>query len=458
MKGKRLYELISSLSKSEKRQLNYKCSSSNDKRHDYLKRCLDVDSSEKFQKQLQKIKSKFSHLNPKKQDESLNRIIYFSRQEIENVKMLHYLNENGKERNRVLAEIAYAEEQYGLFDYYSDKIKKDNNNQLDLVTDLRRISWEINLRLRIQTKEDYKKLKELLIRKSSVLDDLYHVELGQYYYLLSSICMDNSLLYDELKSNFPSNDKINRIIQDVRSSSIAGIFKVSEARFNFYDLDQLQKQIAEAEVLFNKGEGDEEDKDKGKRLLRVTIFLKMLMGMQYGLPLPSLREWSQEGFELQEKFNIHETITYFFHLMFVILDEDFEEFNRISEARNSRYFNNQNRFYIDFLKGLILYMERKPDEALDYLKDLRHNDSHYIAMWSRLLEIRIHYDLENFDLLESLLNKMKRYLDTNSHKQFTWDSCLRVYKFFKAAVRNIDKPKPIEDNHFKLFKVITHLD
>lgn len=457
MKGKRLYELITSLSKSERRQLNYKCSSSNDKRHDYLKRCLDVDSIDDFQKQLQKIKSKFSHLNSKKQNESLNRIIYFSRQEIENVKMLHYLNENGKERNRVLAEISYSEEQYGLFDYYSDKIKKDNNNQPDLVTDLRRISWEINLRLRIQTKEDYKKLKNLLIRKSSVLDDLYHVELGQYYYLLSSICMDNSLLFDELKANFPSNEKINRIIKDVRSSSIAGIFKVSEARFNFYNLDQLQKQIAEAEELFRKGEGDEDDKDKGKRLLRVTIFLKMLMGMQYGLPLESLREWSQEGFELQEKFNIHETMVYFFHLMFVILDEDYEEYNRISEARNSRYFNNQNRFYIHFLKGLTLHMEGKPNEALDFLKDLRHNDSHYIAMWSRLLEIRIHYDLENFDLLESLLAKMKRYLDNNSHKQFMWDSCFRVYKFFKQAIRNIEKPKPIEDNHFKLFKVITKI-
>lgn len=457
MKGKRLFELLTSLSKSERRQINHKCSSSNDKRYSYLKRCLDVNTIEDFQKQLKKIKSNFSHLKPKQQDESLNRVIYFSRQEIEDVKMLHYLNENAKERNRVLAEIAYAEEQYALFDYYSEKIKKDNNNQRDMVTDLRRISWEINLRLRIQTKEDYKKLKQLLIKKSSVLDDLYHVELGQYYYLLSSICMDNSLLFEELKSNFPSNEKINRIIQDVRSSSIAGIFKVSEARFNFFNQQQLQLQIGEAEELFNKGEGDE-DEEKGKRLLRVTIFLKILMGMHYGLPLLDLRQWSKEGYELQERFNIHETITYFYHLMFMVLDEDYEAFDRISKARNSRYFNKQNRFYIDFLKGLILYMKRQPNEALDYLKDLIHNDSHYIALWSRFLEIRIHYDLEHFELVESLLTRAKRYLDNNSHKQFMWDSFLRTYKFFNEAIKHLDKPKQIEDNHFYLFKMITRID
>jgi len=453
MKGKRLFDLITSLSKSEKRQLIYKCSTSNDKRHTYLKRCLDVDSIEGFQKQLKKIKGNFSHLNAKKQDESLNRVIYFSRQEIEDVKMLHYLNENTKERNRVLAEISYAEEQYGLFDYYSDKIKKDSNNRPDLVTDLRRISWEINLRLRIQTKEDYKKLKELLIRKSNVLDDLYHIELANYYYLLSGICMDNSQLFDELKSNFPSNEKIDRIIQDVSSNTIAGIFKVSEARFNFYNLDELQRQIAEAEELFKRADGVD-----GEKLLRVTIFLKMLMGMHYGLPLNNLREWSHEGFELQEKFDIHETITYFYHLMFMVLDKDYEEFDRISEARNSRYFNNQNRFYIDFLKGLFLFMKQQPSEALDYLKELSHNDSHYIALMSRLLEIRIHYDLENFDLLESLLSKTKRLLDNNSDKQFMWNSCHRAYKFFNQAIRHIEKPKPIEDHHFHLFQVITKLD
>lgn len=458
MKGKRLFQLITSLSKQERKQLNVLSSFSNDKRYKYLKQCIDVSSIDDFQKQLVKIKGNFSHLNSKKQDESLNRIIYFSRQEIENVKMQHHLNENAKERNRVLAEIAYDEEQYELFDYYSDKIKKDNNNQPDFVTDLRRISWEINLRLRIQTKEDYKKLKELLIRKSSVLDDLYHIELGQYYYLLSSICMDNSLLYEELKSNFPTNEKINRIIEDVRSTSIAGIFKVSEARFNFYDLEQLQKQIEEAETLFKRGEGDEDDKDKGTRLLRVTIFLKMLMGMQYGLPIKQLRAWSLEGFELQEKFNIHETMHYFFHLMYMVLDEDFEEYERISEARNSRYFNKQNLFYIDFLNGLILYMKKQPSEALDFLKDLIHNDSHYIALWSRFLEIRIHYDLEHFDLVESLLTRAKRYLDNNSHKQFMWKSCHRAYKFFNEAIKNIDKPAPIEDNHFHLFKVVTRMD
>jgi len=457
MKGKRLFELLSSLSKSEKRQLNYRCTSSNDKRHSYLKRCLDIITIDDFHKQLKKIKNNFSHLNEKKQDESLNRIIYFSRQEIEDVKMIHYLNENGKERNRVLAEIAYAEEQYSLFDYYSDKIKKDTDNKRDYVTDLRRISWEINLRLRIQSKEDFKKLKDLLIRKNSVLDDLYHMELGQYYYLLSSICMDNSLLYDELKSNFPTNEKINRIIEDVSSSSIAGIFKVSEARFNFYDMDQLQKQIAEAEELFKRGEGDD-DEEQGTKLMRVPIFMKMLMGMHYGLPLKDLREWSKEGFELQEKYNIHETMTYFYHLMFMVLDEDYEAYDEVSNARNSRYFNNQNHFYIDFLTGLILFMKRQPDDALDYLKELKHNDSHYIALWSQLLEIRIHFDLEHFDLLESLLVRTKRLLDKNSHKPFLWNSCLRAYKFFKEAVKNIDKPDPIEDNHFQLFKVITTLD
>lgn len=180
--------------------------------------------------------------------------------------------------------------------------------------------------------------------------------------------------------------------------------------------------------------------------------------MHYGLPLSDLRQWSKEGYELQETFNIHETITYFYHLMFMVLDEDYEAFDRISKARNSRYFNKQNRFYIDFLKGLILYMKRQPNEALDYLKDLIHNDSHYIALWSRFLEIRIHYDLEHYELVESLLTRAKRYLDNNSHKQFMWDSFLRTYKFFNEAIKHLDKPKPIEDNHFHLFKMVTRMD
>lgn len=453
MKGKRLFELIKTLSKSERRQMHFLCSASHDKRHTYVKQCLDISTLEEFQSQLDSIGGMFKHLKGKKKDEALNRIIYFARQEIEDLKVKNFLSSHSKERYRVLAEIAYLDGQYDLFNYYSEKVKKETGKEKDYITEMRQISLDINLHLRVQQDENYLEMLRLLQKKQKLLDNHHQLESANHFWLMSSVCMDDSRLLEEMKNEFPTKDRINQFVLETERRAVACLMKMSEARSNFFELDMLQKNIQEAEELIRKY--SEEDEECRRQLPTVT-FLKILMGIQYGYSLEKLLEWSQEMFQLSEQFKMHETIGYFFHLVFLLLDNKNKEYKELSLKRNSLYFNKDNLFYLDFLNGLSYFMNQDYDKALDYLKELVYNDSHYIALWSRFLEIRIHFELENHEFLESLITRTKRFLDNNAHKRFTQNSALCSYKFFAETLKNGRYPSNnLEGNHFSLFQIIT---
>jgi hypothetical protein len=68
-----------------------------------------------------------------------------------------------------------------------------------------------------------------------------------------------------------------------------------------------------------------------------------------------------------------------------------------------------------------------------------------LAIWSRLLEIKIHQILKNDLLLNSLINRANRYVLNNKEKNILSEPCLYVLK-------NIENKKNIIKNNNSLFK------
>ena len=127
MKGKKLYKIITNIDISEKRQLLHICSISKDKRHFYLEKLLkyDFNTIDSFQNALTSIADEyFTFKSSIENDKLLRRFVSFASDEIENLKIKNFLDQNQKYKNHILKKIFVSTEQFDLSSIYHKSIEE----------------------------------------------------------------------------------------------------------------------------------------------------------------------------------------------------------------------------------------------------------------------------------------------------------------------------------------------
>jgi hypothetical protein len=185
--------------------------------------------------------------------------------------------------------------------------------------------------------------------------------------------------------------------------------------------------------------------DNKDKISRSILFLKNTAGLYYGQPINKMIDDAKYIFNIMINYQYYDSISFFFLVFFHLIDEDFYQADILLKKYSTAFFKGKKNEYYLFLQAFKNFQLGFFDNALTELPQLAYSSSQYLAIWSRLLEIKIHQILKNDLLLNSLINRANRYVLNNKEKNILSEPCLYVLK-------NIENKKNIIKNNNSLFK------
>jgi len=434
MKGKKLYHLLSSLNRKERKQLYHQMTLSGDKRYDYLKKLLEANILEATQlSELMEevLQEELKGKSTAEQDKVVRRLMSFLCKVIEDLLLANYLANNPENRNRLLTEISQQKQTETLQKIYLEKTlkladKESNNSLKNLCLD-----WQINLYGQQQKDKNLKIISELLKDKEKHINYLYHEQLSFFYRLLSIMCLDDIRL---IEKNKPTYQKLEHLAAESSNPFYAAEYKITKARFAFFEAD-FNTHIEEAEVFVQQVDLEQ---SQVQSLLRRIYFLKMGIGFQQGKPLEELLLFAKKVVEIGWTFKYKDSFSFFYYQLFLVLTNPQEKVNQETQKYGHFFYTKETLFYRDFITGFqLLKAATETDslhKALHIFSQLTHSPNYYISLWSKLLELKIHYELAHIFLCKSLLERIKTFLNKNKHRPFTYEASRFIYTCYRKRL------------------------
>ena len=450
MKGKNLFLLIDDLDKSEKHKILNTCKRSGDKRHKLLYQLIKKSPKNvpQYEAALDQVADSLFEKPAKTEDDEhekdkiLRRFIDFAIKEVEALKLRELLVSDQKMRNYLLATIYKRPETHTLFKSYLGKSKtlaeKDNDPWLRSFA----LDHGIILKTRSQKKRDLAELRELLLEKNRLIQSQYHSKLSEVYNLLSGLYLNDKNIINELENLLLADDEIDALVRLSGADPVAIEYKIAQSRFNLEDEAKLNGYLLEAESLLNKCEAEEETVE---RLRRRLDFLRIVDGFHYGESPEKLREYADRVMAINRKYDIRDGLAAFYDLFLdLLISNSSEKLTARLEEYQSIYFTGENEYMVEFLEAYGLFLDGETKRTMLLLNNLSYAPNFYIAIWSRLLQMRIHYERGNLSLCESLIDRANRQMNVNQGKIFTYSSNAVVMVTF-CRLMGMRKPKMYAD-------------
>lgn len=426
MKGKRVYELLNELSPKEHRQLLFVCSKSEDKRLKVFFKVLRANfkTLEEFNILLQQqTELLFLRKDEEELEHTVRRNLDFYLSEIEQIIIQSYLENDSKQRNIILGE---ALEQGGnpfLLEYYYDKAYKDAINR-DYLINFRALRGKIRLKFNSQSEREFLKSLDLNSQMKASVEEFYHEKLCDYYNNISNIYLDSYLLVkiDELGLT----TEIDTKIKECGTVNCIVNYRIAQARLNF-KTPSYEFYINQVHELLNNSEIDKFSKDV---LKRKVYFLELIMGFYLGKRERNLMELTNSILEISKRNRFVDNNTMFHKLLLLIIDDKLEDVHLIlSTERN--YFKGKTKELKEFKVAFIAFRKNQIAKCLKTINQLSYSTNYFIALFSRMLSIKIHIGLNNEDLAESLIYNTERFVKKNSDKYTVFNSSLSLLHYFK---------------------------
>jgi hypothetical protein len=448
MKGKRLFQLINNLSRSEKLQLHHRCQLSNDQRFEVLKALLDAETENQDD-----FISSFEHLMPyferyPDSEKASRRFADFACKEIENLLIKNYLEEQQPERDYLLANIFNLRTTQPLFVYYHDKaVQSSQTTDVQWMT-MELISHQIKWHTKGQLKEDMNMLRNLLKQKYEYANLNYYQQLAQHYSTLSALYLDDSQKDDFFKDLLPEENQLLELKTNSPSKDIAAQFLLALARFNFRNRGKLYDYIEMAGELIAEIQND----SLRLRVQRSLNYLRILAGIHYGDELSSLVRYSNEVVSINQQYQYKDSVSFFLNLLFLLLNKEKKAVYSKRKKFDRFYFDETNDVYPKFINALDAFLNKDMDKALQLLNELSYSQSDYVALWSKLMALKIHTDLGNTRLVKNLIGRANSYLDHHKGKFFTYEVSSEIVKYYKHFLQ--EKPIAKPNGYFVFFDML----
>lgn len=450
MKGKRLYHLLNDLNKSQLQQLHFRCTMGEDKRSKVLKELIESDYKEisTYQNSIEQLGSHFKNL-PDTQ-KALRRFIDFACKEIENLSIYNYLQENKGSRDFILTNVYSFNSSSYLFHYYHGKAQKSSSEEgafwrEKIVLTNQKLQWYS----KGQTRQDYQKIKELILQKNQLNHEGYYSELVVHYSTLSGIYLEDNTEIKFFQDFIPSEEDFQLIIDQSPKPYYTAQLYLSKARFVFRDKEKLYSNIVLSESILTQMDSSSL---AYHRLNRSLNYLQVLGGMNYGAPLEEVLNNSRIVFNVNQRYEYKDSVSFFMHQMLLMLANEWQEMRMKRRKFAEFYFDESNEMYPQFLEGLEYFLEGQEEKALLILNALSYSSSHYVALWSKLIVLKIHADLGSQHLMKKLIDRANRYLKNNAGKCFTQEVSSQLILGFK---RNLNLEfLSINTELFHFFKLL----
>ncbi len=405
MKGKRLYQLIKELNRTEHRQLLHACSISSDKRNAALLLLLKKRNlSEKtFEAWLLTLVASWNIKNEAEQDKKQRRWVDFACKEIENLLLRNHYNESEK-RSHDLSQIFNKRNHQDLTSYYNSKAieRARKNKWYDVL--IQEYDLSIRWLSRNQTSKNISLIASLMRMRRRVTDLRYH-EATSYFYTV------NSSLFLDLPSRFsdtyivPDSTEFKQLLKSSPDNFSLILYSLAEVRYSFYKKQKFELLLEKCFSLIACSELKKSERDV---LKRSALYLKITGGLYYGYPIKTMTRDAREMFEYSVRYELRDTTGFFLLLFFLLIECDMVAYDDYLKKYRASMFIKGNEDYTGFLQAFKYFQEGNYRDAVNILIDVSYSQSHYLAIWSRLLEIAIHRKDGELGLCKVMISRAKR--------------------------------------------------
>jgi hypothetical protein len=430
MRGKRLFNLLSELNKTEHRQLLNQCKISTDKRAQDLYELLQKRSHTEsvFEKHLSQIAIEAKENIKDGVEKIISRWIDFACKEVESLFLKNKLQIK-EVRNEELSRIFYARENKELSQYYNHFVMEHSKKEKKHSLLIRHYNMEYNWLVGNPTKKNIEKMQNLLLLKIESIENFNLEALSITFISLSSTYIDEPTSISESKLNDYKID-LTYYLSKTKNEYLLGLLYNADCRFSFFNINEFKVKLSNLAKLIDSL-NDQNPKHYATK--RYYHFIYSLGGIYYGFPIDNIQKHSEKMFKLVKKeMGKDDTISMFFMLFTTILQKDFEKYDKLLETYESKCFQTENQYYIFFLNGLKAYLNKNYKKAIENLLEITYSNHKYMAIWGKLLEIRIHKDLGDHKIVDMLKDRAIRFLKTNQSQLFYYNPSMKCLELLDA--------------------------
>jgi hypothetical protein len=429
MVGIKLLHLYRELNLTHLNELRLRCAEQSDKRFKILESLLEkkVDDPEEL---IACLKLLIDKQWPKsiEFETKFRRLSLFICEQFELVIIDELLKGNSVLKNTLVAKAIEKKGNLALIKHYYEKLYKAANKSEDAGLKSLSLSGKMRMSYASQNEND---LAEALNRNEELLEVLkedYKAKIVDYYYHCSNIYLEqNSLLTD--KRDRLHEEVIGYLKQMENPIHKASLY-LSLVKFN-YNNDKLSVFLEKANKEMKQVKSPNHEFYDLERKIR---FLELRLHFFSGKDLEYLIELTDNVVEHFDGYSIINNNVLFYRILFTILNGDFVKANMILQE-SKIYFQGDSKIHRQFLQALLYEREDDIKKAKQLLNQIMYTDNYLVAIFSRLLFIKILSKREMSALLKTTIESTQRLIDNNKSNLLGKEGHEYVLNKFRTQVK-----------------------
>jgi hypothetical protein len=425
MVGIKLLHLYRELSLSQRNELRSRCSNKNDKQFLILLQLLNFkcENSDELIPELKRLIDK-QWPGSKDNEQKFRRLSLFVCEQFEIILIEHYLSENSAIKNSLIVRSIEQKGNLSLIKHYYEKLYKEASEKNHTGLKIQGLHGKIRMNYASQVESELKEALRANEELLTILNEDYQKRMVEYYYQCSNIYLEQNHLLVDKKENL--NSSISNFLNSVNKPILRASLYLSLAKLN-YDNKKLSEFLENANCeLKNAVKQDREYED----IHRKIKFLELRLNFFSGKSLNYLLTLSEKVVDSFDKYSIINNNLLFYRLLFLILNS---EFDKVDEFLNDKslFFQGDSKIHRLFLQAL--YFERLGDlkKSTKILNEIMYSENYLVAVFSRLLFLKILTSKGKSSLYTSSVESTKRIINKNKNNQLGHVGHLYLVQFFK---------------------------
>ncbi len=428
MIGNKLYNINKELTISQRKEIAQHCSKSSDKRLAILKSYIQskpASLNDLNQFLFDSVQSNWPNSLQKEKELKLRRLSSFFVDQIESVLLSTFVDKNSSIKFILLAQALEKSGNLSLINHYYDKAYEYSLIEEDYYYQMIGLKGKIRMSYASQNEKDLSKALKLNEDLLKVLRHANNDKVTEYYYNISNIYLEKNSLISTRREELTKEILEQIELMDYPLNKVS--LYVSLAKLNF-DNELLHFYFSKAkETLYSVEKHNHDFYDLDRKIR----FLELRLEFFAGTNIESLLAMSEDTIEHFKGFSIINNNMLFYRILFCLLNNELEIAEKLLEE-NLVFFRGEGKILKNFLQAVLMEKQDKLKEALRILQEIMYSTNYFIAIFSRLLYIKVQLKRNKENMIRPVVQSTQRFLQQNSGNELGKDAHQFVLKVLRS--------------------------
>ena len=407
MIGNRLIQLLNELNAKQLGSLTVRCTASNDKAMNFFAKFLrerefTQESLMKFMNE--QIKKHWPLSSDKEQALKLRRFSSMFADEVETVILEYFLRQDQGTRMLLMAQALENKGNVDLIDQYYDKSLKYASEKEDHLDQLVALKGKFRLKYASNNERELADALSLNDEFVHVLKFMYEDRLIEYYHNKTNLYIEKSALIDTEKQVL--EEEISTYLKVQTSPLNCASLCFSLAKLNYNEEQKMHSYLDAGKRYLS---AVQEKNTEYWAFYRKVRFLELRLEFFNGADNEKIISLADEIIGQEPSFTVLNNHTLFYKILCAVLNDQIEE-AEVLLSENHVFFRGNTRILEHFLLALLHAKKGETKSAVKLLNELMYTSNYFLAIFSRLLFIKLKSSKGNLGVIKSIVDSTTRLL------------------------------------------------